>query len=51
MLFLLLWMIGEIFYATAMCIEFGWVWWMMTNYIFNAVCLMVIFRYRLWPRV
>lgn len=50
MLFLVLWLIGEICYATAMCMEFGWVWWMMTNYIFNTICLLVIFRYRLWPR-
>jgi uncharacterized protein with PQ loop repeat len=48
--FLLLWLSGEVGLMTASILEFGWVWWLMVNYILNILCLMIIFRYRFWPK-
>jgi len=49
-LFLLLWFTGEVCYIIAVLMEFGWVDWMLTNYIVNFVCLCWIIRYKFWPR-
>lgn len=48
--FVLAWMAGEVCYVAAVLLEFGWVGWMMFNYILNTVCLLVILRYKFWPR-
>lgn len=45
-LFLTLWMLGEITYAAAVWMQFGWVWWMMANYLVNFVVISVIIGYR-----
>lgn len=47
---LTLWGTGEICYIAAVWMEFGWVVWMMVNYILNLAWVTIIFRYRLWPR-
>jgi hypothetical protein len=44
------WVGGEVFYPIAIYMEFGWIWWMMLNYIFNLICLTIICRYSIWPR-
>ncbi len=49
-LFLTLWSVGSVCYIMAVWTEFGWVPWMMMNYIMNLIWLVTIFRYRLWPR-
>jgi len=49
-LFLFLWLGGEICYVVATLQEFGWVPWLLTNYIVNLVCLCWIIRYKFWPR-
>ncbi len=48
--FLGLWLLGEICYVTAVLLEFGWVAWMMTNYVMNILWIVVMFRYLVWPR-
>jgi len=30
--------------------EFGWVAWMMVNYILNIAWILVMLRYLVWPR-
>ncbi len=47
---LALWALGEVFYVGAVLMEFGWIWWMLINYLTNIVCLFIICRYRIWPR-
>jgi hypothetical protein len=47
--FLWLWFGGEIFYGSAVYLEYGWIWWMMVNYVLNIACILVIFRYYFWP--
>jgi len=47
--FVLAWMAGELCYVAAVLLEFGWVGWMMFNYILNTLCLIVILRYKFWP--
>lgn len=48
--FLILWLIGEVGLMAASLLEFGWVGWLMVNYLLNLTCLTVIFRYRFWPK-
>lgn len=48
--FLSLWLIGELCYVAAVLMEFGWVAWMLMNYILNIVCVSVMFKYLIWPR-
>jgi len=48
--FLAFWLLGEVCYVAAVLMEFGWVGWMMVNYIVNLICLFVIWRYRIWPK-
>jgi hypothetical protein len=50
-LFLFLWLGGEVCYVIATLQEFGWVGWLLTNYVINIVCLAFIIRYKFWPRV
>jgi uncharacterized protein with PQ loop repeat len=47
--FLMLWLIGEVCYVAAILMEFGWVGWMMVNYLINLLCLVIICWYRIWP--
>lgn len=37
-------------YIIAVLMEFGWVDWMLTNYIINLVCLCWLIRYKFYPR-
>lgn len=48
--FLAFWCGGEICYIAAVLLEFGWVSWLMANYILNLVWITIIVRYRLCPR-
>jgi uncharacterized protein with PQ loop repeat len=48
--FLGLWLLGEICYVTAVLLEFGWVAWMLTNYIANILSIILMLRYLVWPR-
>jgi uncharacterized protein with PQ loop repeat len=48
--FLIFWGVGEILYIYATLASFGTVFWLMFNYILNFLCLLVICRYRWWPR-
>jgi hypothetical protein len=49
-MFLILWGLGEIFYTAATLLSFGPVFWLLFNYVMNFLCLLVICRYRWWPR-
>lgn len=49
-LFLGLWFSGEVCYVTAVLMEFGWVAWMLTNYLLNIIFVLVMFKYLIWPR-
>ena len=48
--FLWLWLIGEIFFVSAILLRFGFVSWLLVNYGFNLLFLLVLFRYKFWPR-
>lgn len=43
--FVLLWLIGEISYIISVLLKFGWVTWMMFNYIANIASIAVIVFY------
>jgi uncharacterized protein with PQ loop repeat len=47
--FLIFWVLGEVCYVAAVLLEFGWVGWMMFNYLVNLASLTVICRYYFWP--
>ena len=49
-LFLLLWLLGEIFFTGATLLEFGVVWWLLFNYILNTICILIIGHYYFFPR-
>jgi hypothetical protein len=44
--FLALWLLGEVCYIVAVLLEFGWVWWMLTNYTINLLVICVIIYYK-----
>lgn len=44
-LFVGLWLIGEVCYVISVFMKFGWVHWMMFNYITNIVSIAVIVYY------
>ncbi len=48
--FLGLWMAGEVCYVASILAQFGFIGWLMFNYILNFLCLLVIIRYKLFPR-
>lgn len=48
--FLVLWLVGEVCYVTALLMTIGWIWWMMFNYIISLACLLAICRFRFFPR-
>jgi uncharacterized protein with PQ loop repeat len=43
--FLGLWMLGEVCYVASILMKYGWVNWMMFNYISNIVSIVVIGYY------
>lgn len=47
--FLLLWLAGEICYITATLVKFGLVGWMMFNYIFGTMFLLMLIWFKLNP--
>jgi uncharacterized protein with PQ loop repeat len=47
LLFLLLWLIGEVLYIVAVIQEFGYVLWQLSNYAVNIICVSVILYYRI----
>lgn len=48
--FLWLWLIGEVAYIIAVPLSIGYVDWLMLNYVFNLLALVVIIRYKIRPR-
>jgi len=48
--FIGLWLIGEVCYVISVLIKFGWVGWMMFNYIANIASIAVITYYLLKDR-
>ena len=44
-MFLILWLLGEVFYTGATFIEFGPVPWLLFNYALNAICIFIIGYY------
>jgi len=48
--FLWLWLIGELCYVAGVLLQFGFVAWMMTNYMLNIACVLIMLRYLLFPR-
>lgn len=49
-LFLALWLVGEICYIVSVWARFGWVDWMMFNYVANIFCIIVILYYKRCPK-
>ena len=43
--FIALWLIGEVCYVISVLMKFGWVHWMMFNYMLNIVSITVITYY------
>jgi len=43
--FILLWLVGEVCYVVSVLIKFGWVGWMMFNYLANIGAIAVITYY------
>ena len=48
--FLALWGVGEVFAVPAVLIDLGVVWWLLANYAVNGSCLLVICRYKIFPK-
>jgi len=48
--FIGLWLIGEICYVVSVLMKFGWVHWMMFNYIVNIFSIAVITFYMMRDR-
>lgn len=44
-LFVTLWLVGEVCYVISVLMKFGWVNWMMFNYIANILSIVVITFY------
>ena len=49
-IFLWLWFVGEICYIVGVISQFGFVAWMLTNYIFNLVLVSIMIRYWMFPK-
>jgi len=47
---LLVWLAGGVSMLVAIPLQCGWVPWLMTSYACNTAALLVIIRYRFWPR-
>lgn len=48
--FLWIWLIGEISMLIAIPMQFGFILWLMMNYIGNTIALVVIMKYKFFPR-
>ena len=48
--FLMFWMLGEVFYISGTLLKFGWVGWMMFNYLFSVLCLSIIIYFKVKSR-
>ena len=49
-LFVGLWLIGEVCYVVSVLLKFGWVSWMMFNYLANIFSIVVILYYLIKDR-
>ena len=47
---LLIWLVGGASMLVAVPLQCGWVLWLMASYTCNTAALLVIIRYRFWPR-
>ncbi len=43
--FVTLWLLGEVCYVISVLMKFGWVGWMMFNYVANIISVFVIIFY------
>jgi uncharacterized protein with PQ loop repeat len=50
MVFLLLWLSGEILYVIATLSELGFISWMLFNYVVNIVCIVILVVYKVQGR-
>ncbi len=48
--FILLWLTGELCYVVSILLKFGWVHWMMFNYLTNIFAVAVIIYYLILDR-
>jgi uncharacterized protein with PQ loop repeat len=44
--FLILWTVGEVCYIIQVCTDYGFVIWMMFNYLLNSVFIVIILYYK-----
>ena len=49
-LFVALWLVGEVCYVASVLMKFGWVNWMMFNYMANIFSIIVIIYYLFMDR-
>ena len=49
-LFVALWLIGEVSYVISVLLKFGWVHWMMFNYLTNILAITVIVHFMIKDR-
>lgn len=49
--FLILWTVGEICYIVAVLNQFGFIGWLMLNYLLNLLCILIIWVYYFRPSV
>lgn len=45
-----LWFVGEVCFFAYVPLKIGWDLPLLLNYVFNLACLVVLLRYKLWPR-
>lgn len=50
-MYLWMWFLGEVFCIPALIIDVGFVWWVLFNYVSNLLCLIVILKYKYFPRI
>lgn len=48
--FILLWAGGEVCMIAYVILTVGWDGPLLTNYIFNFACVLVLAKYRFWPK-
>ena len=48
-IFAFMWLLGEICFAIAVWVEFGFILWMMANYFINIISVLIILRYIIFP--
>lgn len=47
--YLVMWLLGEVCYIASVLMKFGFVDWMMVNYVMNIICVVVIGYWKLLP--